>query len=50
MLVWLERWTSDNRVNGQQPVDMWWRNVYMSVYGALGLFQGKLNYFLTSEL
>lgn len=37
----MERWTSDPNVNGMNPeIDMFWRNVYMAVYGALGIFQG----------
>jgi hypothetical protein len=39
--IWLERWTTDVRVLYQEPIDMWWRNLYMIIYGLLGVAQGK---------
>lgn len=44
ILVWLTKWSSDKRAIGPtDPTWPLWRNIYMSVYGALGVFQGMFN-------
>lgn len=44
--VWLTHWSTDKRAS--DPDDYLWRNIYMGVYGGLGVGQGEKVTFLTA--
>lgn len=40
--VWLSQWSSDGSIIVNGTTVIWKRNMYLSVYGALGVGQGEL--------